>query len=489
MVYPAKQTLSVPDGQIGLSSPRTALPLVVGVSSGGSANTLYQYTDPQQAKSDLGHGPGLELTLAAIQATGGALFLKTASTTAGAASAVTKTAVGSSTGEITTSGEPRDAYLVTIEITVSGTLGAGRFRYTLDGGFSQSEEITIPSGGTYVLGPTGITLTFAAGAGPVFFEAGDSHTFTCTAPQYTTSDLSTAWTALLQQIGNRKIRRVGFSGRPASASAGATMAAAIATHMATLEGRNHFARAMMDVGADSASNVRSSFASFADTRVGLAFGQAHVITFNAYAGWTVPRISAAAVLSERMFGTDISENLGRKAAPLRGVVAIRDVVGGTWGHDEGVNPQFTEADKINTLRTYDGEEGFFATNGYLKSPSGSDFLYIDWGLTIDEICDTVYDAQQKWLLKKVRVLSDGTGRIDPRDAVRIENAVRAQLKARILDPLTVEGFPGHVSALAYAVDRENNLLSTRELRSAANAVPLPPVEGISTTVGFARSVA
>jgi len=491
MVYPAGQTIQIRDGGIGLVSSQAALPLVVGVCSGGTATTLYQFTDPNQLKDTLGHGPGVELGLPVVTEAGGCLFLKTAASTAGVAGAVTKTAIGVSTGTVTVAGAPRDAYRVLIEIRVSGTVGAGKFRYALDRysavasatptAYTFTEEITIPSGGTYAVPNTNLTLTFVPGAGANFFLAGDYHAFDCTAPHYTTSDLGAAITALLTQIGARKIRKVFFAGKNATSSAGATMAAAIATHMNTLKAAQFYGRAVMDMGEDVAATAKTSFASFANDRVQVVWGNADVATLNTFPGWGFPRYPAMLPVSERAAGADLSENLGRKASgTLRGVKAI-------YG-DEGAQTAFSEADKITTLRTYRGDAGFYITNGYLRSPSGSDFQYWDWGCTIDEICETIVTAQDKWLLKKLRSLTDGTGKIDSRDAARIESAVRAALKAKLLDPVNVEGYKAHVSGLSYVVDRTNDYLSTRTFMSACVAVPLVPAETISTQVGFARSL-
>ncbi len=180
-------------------------------------------------------------------------------------------------------------------------------------------------------------------------------------------------------------------------------------------------------------------------------------------------------------GADLSENLGRYASGSLRVLKITA--------DEGVNQAFIESHKINTGRTYDGQSGIYLTNGYLKSSAGSDFLYWDWGRVIDRACRIVYDTQQLWLLKKVRVLTDGTGRINPLDAVRIESAVRSALKDGLLDPINVEGFAGHVSGLEYMVDLTNNVLTTRQLKSTLRLVPLPPIESIATEIGFTGSLA
>lgn len=483
-MYPASQTITIRDGGIGLVSTGSIYPLVIGHCSAGTANTLYFSTNQNSLRDTLGQGAAVEWALPIIPLSGGVLVLKVAASTAGTSSAVVKTVLTTSTGTVTVAGAPFDAYQVRVRIKATGTVGVARFDYSLDqfGSFpTYSEEITVPAGGTYTIPASNLTLTFVPGAGAIFFENGDYHVFSCTAPQYTTSDLATGITALLLVLGNYKIEQVSFTGRSASSAGGATMFAAIATHMASLETRHRWARAIMDMGVDAAATAKTSFASSANARVAVCYGQADVPTMNPHAGWGVPRQSAAFVLSERAAGADLSENLGRVGSGNLRVSAITA--------DEGVTQSFLEADKINTLRTYDGLVGFFSTNGYLKSPSGSDFLYWDWGHTLDRACRSVFETLQPWLLRKVRTLSDGTGRIDPLDAVRIEAAVRTSLSAALKGP-TIETVPGmdHVSAFKYTVDLTNNVLTTKQIKSTLQLVPTVPIENAFTEVGFTGSI-
>lgn len=480
MAYPPGQSLTVRDGGVGVLLTQASLPLIVGVSAGGTANTLYQYSDPNTLLEEQVGGPAVELALAVMNASGAVMFLKTASSTAGSNGSVTATLVGDATGTITVAGTPNDSYEVIVDITKTGTLGAGKFIYSLDDGRTYSSEYLIPAGATFAIPGTGLTLTFVPGEGDPFFEAGDRHNFDSTAPHYTTSDIGTAWSAMLAALGSRKVRRVFFAGKNASASSAATMAAAVATHMATLETNNYYARAMLDGGTDNAATTVTDLAAFTDDRVAIVYGDIDVVTLNPFAGWGAPKMPLLLAAAERAAAADLSENLGRKGSgSLRGVVAV--------SHDERIASGFTEADKIITSRTYTGQVGFFLTNGYLRSPAGSDFLYWDWGCTIDEICETIFEVQDRFLLSKFRALTDGTGNIDPRDAARVEAAVRAALKARLIDPTNIEGTQGHVSGLSYAVDLTNDYLATRTLRSTCAAVPLSPAETISTVIGFARA--
>src|SRR5688500_5133563 len=190
MPYPPGDTFTIREGGLGLSTTGDALPLVIGVTSGGVADTLYQHNDPNQLKAELGFGPAVETALAAMLAAGGVLTLKTQASTAGTNSAVVKVALTTSTGTITLAGAPRDAYRGILQITKTGAAGVARFKYTLDGGYTWSDELVVPSGGTYAIPNTNITVTFVPGAGPIIHEAGDTHTWTSVAPLHTTANLA-----------------------------------------------------------------------------------------------------------------------------------------------------------------------------------------------------------------------------------------------------------------------------------------------------------
>jgi hypothetical protein len=487
MSYLPGQTYLVRDGGMGVLSNGAVFPVVFGHCSAGTANSLYLSNNQNSLRDTLGQGQAVELALPLITKAGGVLVMKTAASTAGVAGAVTKTAIGASTGTVTVAGAPYDAYQVRVRIKATGALGVARFDYTresLAAAPSYSEEITVPAGGTYAIPNTNLTLTFVPGGGPTIFENGDSHAFSCTAPQYTTADLATAFAAFLLALGKNDVQQVHFTGRSSSGAAAATMAATIATQMGLLEARHRWARGVMDAGNDTGPNVKTAFASFASTRVAVVFGTADIVTLNVQPGWGTPRFSAAFAFSERVVGCDLSENPGRVASGNLSP-RVRSIQ-----NDENLSQSFLEADKINTLRTHDGEDGFYTTNGYLKSASGSDFIYWDWGRVVDRACRVCFETLQPWLLRKVRILTDGTGRIDPRDAVRIEKAVTSQLRAALKGP-TVEGVPDmdHVSDLLFKVDLTNDVKSTRQTLYTLQLVPTIPIENQTTSVGLTGSLA
>jgi hypothetical protein len=192
------QTFTVLDPGLGVVTPSQDSPLYTGPAAGGSGvvNTLYSFSRLNDIRGTLGYGQLSEDVALALQERGGpVLAMITAGTTAATTSAVTKGNGASPT--ITITGTPRDKYTARIEILGTGVLGVGTFRYTLDRHTvttvatpnpTWSATRTIPAGGTFVMGQSGLTATFAAGT----YTVGDTFDFTRLRPR------PTARTSVLQ---------------------------------------------------------------------------------------------------------------------------------------------------------------------------------------------------------------------------------------------------------------------------------------------------
>lgn len=487
MAYPPSFDTTIRDGQLGLTSDPNQVPLVVGISSSGTAGLSLQ-TDPNDTLDVLGYGPLTECGLPVMEAAGSALFLKLTGSVAAVPGTITPTRIGTSVGTIAVSGTPNRDYRGIVYITrTTSALGEGKFQYSLDNGNTRSEEITIPSGGTYVLPNSGLTLTFALQSGTPDFELGDVFTWTSTCAFYNTTDLGTGITTLLASplLIGRKIQKVFFTGVPATASAAATLAAAIATHMATLESRDHFARALMDCGSsDTTVSVLSDFVTaFSDTRVAACYGKCEMVSPAPIAGFGLGYVSIVNPVAVRATEAEMSENLGRVlSGPLRGVKAT------TLSQDEERNTAFAADNKIITLRTNRNKPGgVYITNGYLKSPVGSDFIYWDYGITLDRACEVLVAGLTNWTLAKLRALTNGSGNLDPRSALTVRASIEPILGSLMTGP-TKDGQEKHVSGQQLSVATNYNFISERKLRVTYRMVPLVPVEGGSITVGLTREL-
>lgn len=490
-MYPGGVIITVRDGGLNLPVEVAKRPLIVGVSSKGTANTLYWVNGSQNIVSELGRGPGPEM-LAPIADSGGALFLKVAATTAGATGTPAVTRVGSSTGTISIGGIPSDAYKIRIKIS-----SPGRFQYALDG-YSNTEatgwspEYLIPAGGTFALAGTAdnggaLTVTFATGTG-TSWDVGDVHRIDCTAPHYTTTDLTAAFSGLLTKLGSVRPTRIMFAGAAATASATATLLAAIAGHLDTLQAARRWCRAVADGGSlDTLENFKTAIASFTDDRVGVVYDPitttsgCRIVSKIPFTGWAAPVVPFVNAVAERFAATELSESCARVASgPLRGVMAI--------GNDEVLNTQFTAEDRIITACRRDGQGGFFVTKPFIRSAPTSDFRTLQWGCVLDEICLIVNNELQKWIERNLRTLLDGTGFLAPEEASRIESMVNAALVEQLVRADNIEGEKGHVSGVAYTVTRTNDYLKTGEIQGFASAVPLRENEGSRVTVALTATL-
>jgi len=156
-------------------------------------------------------------------------------------------------------------------------------------------------------------------------------------------------------------------------------------------------------------------------------------------------------------------------------------------HDEYHSPSALDDNKISTLRTYEHLDGYFVTQGRLKSPSGSDFKLWPMGLVIDIACETVNEIGSLQIGSGVRITEDPDatpGSIDERDAIAIEHAMNSALQARLLSPQNAEGTDGYVTDVRYTLDRTVNVLATGVIQGDVGILPLGYVDYVNTRIGF-----
>jgi hypothetical protein len=480
MTIPA-QSLNIRDPGIGVSPSAVNAFLYAGCCEKGAVNTLQAFGRKGSVIDTLGQGPLSEQLCSVLDVAGGPVYaMRLTGSIAGAAGAVTVARLSTSTGTLTVAGAPFDAYYARVEIVGSGTVGAARFRYCLDASpllkadqYTWSEALTVPAGGSYPVPNTNLAITFVPGAGAVFFEAGDVFSFACSAPYYTTSDLAAAIAVVLAD--SAEFAAVVLGGEPPSGAAGATMFAAFSTHLQSLQAQFRYVRGIMDMGTDTPAAVIAAFAAQASGRIAPCYGDCAIASSKPFAGWGTPSRPITVPIAARAAASAISTDLGRFAdGPLTGVVAI--------SHDE-FRTELLDAQKISTLRTWQGAPGFYVCNARLKSPVGSDFLYWQHGRVMDAACDTTVKAQMPFVNTSVRTKGDGS--IDERDAARMEAKVISALTDRLLSPSTAEGTPGHVSDLDYAIDRGNNVLTTFTLQSTVAVQPRGYVKTLATDISFA----
>ena len=412
-----------------------------------------------------------------------------------AVSAATRS--GGETGPLVTlTGTPTALtdYDIIIEVTTTGIVGAGVFRWSSDGGATYTSGVTVAA--TVVLTGTGLTANFPAGtytddeiyAWTTGYNLDDVYTFTSTPAQPNVSDLDDARDALLEMSDGRRWKAVLWIARQASASAAGTVAEAVAGYMADLEDQVRDSRALVDCGESSVANVHTTFDAIEDLRLACFYDDDRIQVADPIEGWRKPMIptvvNAAAMVARFTRGTNIGwvgvgqpPNGGRK--PKCSGISFDERTEGEQLHDH----------KINATTTHVGKGGYYFVNGLLKSPAGSDFRYLHWGLAFDKLTQVVADAMLPYVNSQQPVKLDGSKTITAAAAAKINGVVNAAIRAAVLEPLRDDGGKGFFSGAEFAIDETVDILTPSKLYITYRGVPLANIEGVVLTGGLAVSLA
>jgi hypothetical protein len=450
--------LTITDPNLGIVPQAIdGITAAVGMSSSGTANTVYSFGDKQALKTALGTGPLVEYAAHLLDVAGGPIYCVPATqATAGSAGTVTK--VGTGTPVMTVAGAARDAYEAIITIVQGGALGVGSFKFSLDGGDTNSPEIVIPASGTYAIPDSGLTLTFPAGT----YVVADTYSFACTAPAYDATGLASALDALLADP--REWRFVAIVGEAANASAAATLAATVKTKLDSAATNYRYVRGFMAAN-DTDSNLISGFASFESGRVAVCAGFAEV---SSSVSGRVYKRSSLLPIAARAAKAPIHEDLGRIASKsLPGV--------GKLIRDERATPGL-DGQRFATLRSFVGLPGSYITTGRTMAAQTSDYQRSQRGFVIDAGCRALRTALLVYLNDTFRV-DAVTGFIFEVDAQAMEAEIKSHIEAVLVSP-------GHASAVEVNIKRDENILSSETLRCKLAVIPLGEAHAIEAEVGL-----
>lgn len=461
--------ITISDGALGTVDPNGRESANVGTCSSGTANTLYGFTEFDTLRSTLGYGPLVEAVAHKLAGGGTVYAMPVTPDTAGAAGAVTHTGTG--TSEATVSGSVHDAFKVRITITrAGGSLSASppaTFTVSIDGGVNTSAPVPMPTSGVYPVPNTGgLIVTFAAGT----FVLGDTFNFDCVAPLFTASTVTSALTAL--RADPRTWKHVHIVGGTLTVANARLQANAVDAALATAEAQYRFTYGIVECPNDTDANIIAGFATFASTRVAVGAGLCSVTS--PLTGLTLTR-NAALPFAARRHTAPIHEDAGRvESGALRLVTAL--------ARDEAITPGL-DSERFVTLRSFIGKRGFYITNGNMMANGGSDFSLVQFREVMDVACSVQRDGMLRYVNENVRVYPSTVqapavaGAIDERDARAVESDVGGKLRAALVSA-------NHVTDATITVNRTDNILSTRTLRSKVRVLPFGYTKFIESNMGF-----
>lgn len=370
-------TTKVSDGLLGLGGEKgDGVHVKIGVSS-VTSDTPIVITgdmDSSKIKARLGLSPLADAAMDSVEnGSNRILCIPVKATTDGTIGEVKKTVTG--TGSCTASGKPYNAFDVIVSITGQGTLNTALFQYSIDGGYSYSDELTIPLTGAFEVPSTGITLQFAAGTGEnaatESFKIGDVYKVSTAAPSMTNADVIAA-IAKLHNL-NETFEMVHIVGESA-----ADLWAAVAAEQLTLYSTYHKPVFFMLEAYNKLTS--ENIDAYADR---LAADKKNIKNYDI-------QVVAARSLYVKMDGTTREINNAGIVAGLYAKAKVQQSIGETKSFSIssskmlGLRPVGIE-DYIETLdnakyltfRQYDGLDGYYVYNARVMSPDGSDYRYAE----------------------------------------------------------------------------------------------------------------
>lgn len=472
MTIPAVNLTQV-DGALGILPPTAGrLPAYVGACSSGTKNAPMAFGTVAALVAALGKGPLVEAAAHYIQRYGKpVLVVRADDTVAASCGAVVHTGTGASVATVHASPAPDDDYEIVVQIIVGGTVGVTgiTYRYSLDGGrtwgavkaLGTATLILIPEAGTLQLDFTTASTV-----------AGDTYAFPTLRATWDATTLAAALTALGNSVQTwRNAVIVG----PCNGAAFDALDTAFAGFAAAGKYHGWIGGFRIPTVGESESTYLAAFVTAFGAKAGI------------YGGVTLGACKMLSSVSGRIYRrpllfpvaarqSSVSEEVNIAAVNLGPLPCdIRDDNGNPDEHDETVNPGGDDARAI-TARTWPSIEGVYVTRPLLLSSTGSDFDI----LPKREVLNLALIALYAFLVRRTNVpvrVDPKTGFILEPEAREIEAGARAAMSAAIMDV-------PKASAVAFVLNRTDNILSTKTLAGQARVTPLGYPETINATVGF-----
>lgn len=488
------------DGGIGVTTPASSTPHVVGVCEQGPSSTPTVVANPRILRETFGvNGPAVDAAGYILATAGGPIiFTRTAE---GVAATYDDGGGAGSTGSMVSSSgagvdneidldvattAPKNDYALLVKIVVGGALADTTMQYSLDGGVSYSP--TIDAGASIALGTSGVTLEMEVGS-TAPYVAGATYSAVVKAPHYSAANLTTVFDAV--DLSLLSFDFYVFAGEAVDGAGAATLFSTVVSRLNSSVTKDRYYGAIMGAGDDTPAAALTAWAALVGERVAPVYGSFRTAPAFGHPGRALPHMplvnAAAARAAGNVMSTDLAQTSGATSVgPLAGASDL--------SHNEYLAEAGLDAAKVGTGRTYANLTGIFLTNVWMKSGVGSDFEYWQHRRMMDEACKVV--SQQHALLVSSNVITktDGTGSLFEPSALAIEKRVQRALDnvigsaVRGVGPTTVDGTTGHVSDIAYQVDRTNNVLSTKQLIATISIVPRGYLKTLSTTLSYKLQV-
>lgn len=461
---------------------------IYGVSSAGPINEPSDpYSVPGNVAVDFGYGPGPELAANLVASGIRTIFTRVETDTVGTVSAVVHT--GSGTSVLSISGDPYDAYDISVVPSKAGTAGSEpepSFQISFDGGRTYSRSIRMPASRIYTgfQETTGLTFSFTAAT----LVVGDEYTATTTAPVPVAAGVADAIAAF----------RTAKAQAAVHCTTGVLDESGVETCVSELDqfvDQKKFCRFLFecrDIGTGETTAqwmdaISEDFGAFTNDRVGICAGAARVTS--ALTGFRLRKniLWLAAVragrVTARTQGPTFGQDLGAtEDGPLVSFTQNGQGTGITEVYyDEQLTPGLDEA-RFITVTSYPGDaaNGYYITNPNLMSGPTSDFDLLQLGRVMDEACRVTNGFFLTKISTAVRV-NPRTGFILEKDALSLESGNDQVIANAIIANGNASPMPNDDYTIVSRVDR---IINTKTVTVTVKILPLAYSKVFNITMSF-----
>lgn len=456
--------VKVEDGNLGRSSSTgTGTSIKIGISNiVSTAPILITGTmNAKTIKEKLGETPLADACIDAVENGAASIYcIPVKAGTVGTIGKITEKKTGYGSFEVT--GTPNNAYDIVVEVMDSGECNEGSFRYSVDGGITFTEEMTIPITGEAVLSATGLSAKFMDAEGGDSFKEGDLFTFSTTSPAMSNQDVISAVESLINSpLVFEFVHIVGVSSKALWASL-CTLASDFLLKYKrplffTCEARNKTAE----------ETVEEYVNAMLEERKGINSMYVQVVcSYSRYQRMDgrVQDINNAGIITGLYGQAKESQSIGEvKSFPIS-EAKMQSLL------PEGIADYIETLDKAGyvTIRQYIGKEDYYVTSANMMSPEGSDYAYAEDVRVSNRLVRAV----------RAEALNELQVEIDPEDIETSISNIQEQLNVPVEDAKHDK----IISSGSVSIDTENlNILVDESLDIRITYVPMGHVREMNIT--------
>lgn len=457
---------TVTDGLLGITESGEGRHIKIGASP-AEAGKVIEVTASRSLnyiREKLGYSPLADAVMDSIE--NGAesiLCIPVRATTPGTLSEVIEHKAEGS-GTLTVTGSPYHAFQIQLRITGKGVLNTAVFQVSINGGYSWSEELSVPLNGAYEIPDTGMKVTFNLGEGEAF-EEGDLFSFTTSAPAMTNEDVIHAVHSIAElKTEAEMVHIVG--------GCSADTWAAVSILQKELAEKRHKPFLFILEAQEKAEDGGTG--AYVDA---LEAARKQIKNYNI-------QVVASRALYTGMDGVTRNINFAPVILGSYARVAVNRSIGETavisYPEDKVLRllPADLTEDDIDrldaagylTIRRYDGLAGYYVTNARVMGPEGTDYRYAEDVRTLNKI---IRETRKKALLEL-------QGDIDLENPLA-DVTVRAK---QIQTPLDTMVTAREISAAEVTIPADQDFLTMETLRLVIRFIPRGKIRAIEINLGM-----